>query len=345
MSDSLHILPSTDDVASLAQIRSLAQQTATQQTCLCLSDPGLSSSQIQNWFGPHVVLHTVQSRSPLMHCVKLYQLARRMKIGQQHALCWNPARFPASALPMLKLLDSFDSMITTPSKRELAYPGMTGHTVLKNSKQIFVSSDYLRTAHFPDSTVLSPIVAAPAPCQPDWNLRQQLGLSPSTTVMLSMGRLDSSCRLKEAVWITGILENLHQEIHLVLCGQGAQRRTLEQYRDQMLLRPRIHFTPPWCNHASLMQQADCLLVTADHSGRDWAILQAIQYELPVVASRSDGNEECVVHEQTGFIGGPSAGGLAKFIHQLMIQSDLLPPKRKESAENELIGQWAAVLNR
>ncbi|MCH2369033.1 MAG: glycosyltransferase [Pirellulales bacterium] len=324
MSDTLHILPSTNDFEALAQIRILARRSLTKHTCVCLHDPTANHVQLQQWMGANVILHTPTSRSFWMQASQLYRIGKTLRISPPQNLCWNPGRFSISALPLLTQLESWGSIITTPSKRELTFPCFAGNYALKKSKHLYVSSEYLKSEHFPNSEVLPPLVEDVFLGQPHLDLKKEYGLPESATLVVGAGRFDSFSRFKEAIWIMGILEHLHPDIHLVLLGTGEQAKILKNYRDQMVLRPRIHFLDPWCEPTSLIHQADCLLVTADHSGQDWGCQQAVHLNIPVVASRSDGNLECITHNENGFIGGPAAGGLAKYIHQLITETNLFP---------------------
>ena len=343
MPETLHILPSTNDFEALAQIRILARHSPTKHTCVCLQDPTTNHAQLQQWMGANVSIQTPASRSLWMQASQLYRIGKTLPVSNPSNLCWNPGRFSISALQLLTQLESCNSIITTPSKRELTYPCFAGNYALKNSRHLYVSSEYLKVEHFPNSEVLSPLVEDAFAEQPSIDLKKEYGLPESATVVVGIGRFDSFSRFKETIWIMGILEHLHQDIHLVLFGTGEQAEILKSYRDQMVLRPRIHFLEPWCEPTSVIHQADCLLVTADHSGQDWGSQQAIHLNVPVVASRSDGNLECITHKKNGFIGGPAGGGLAKYIHQLITESNLLPVS--DSAQNHSSKQCWDTWNR
>ena len=332
MSNVFHILSSTSELDALAQIRIFAHRSQSKHVCVCLEDPQSNHPSLQNWLGKNVTLHAPTSPSPWIQAFQLYRHGRAINRSSDFGLCWDPGRFSMAGLALLSQLKGWSSIITTPSKRELAFPGITGQRVLQGSKQIYVSSEYLQNQHFHDSVVLSPLVDTNLPESSQLDLRSQFDLPQDAQVILSLGRFDSYSRLKESIWIMGILEHLHPNIHLILCGTGPQKRILECYRDQMVLRPRVHFLEPWIELAAALQQSDCLLVPADHSGRDWAIQQAIQLNLPVVASRSDGNLESIAHQDHGFIGGPSAGGLARLIHQLMIDPALCSEDKPEGSK-------------
>ena len=318
MSDVLHILSSTSELDALTQIRTFAHRSQSKHVCICLEDAQSNLQPLENWMGENVTLHAPTSPSPWIQAYQLHRLGRTSFPSSEFGMCWDPGRFSMAALALLSQLKGWNSIITTPSKRELAFPGFVGQKVLKGSNQIYVSSEYLQNQHFRDSLVLRPLVETNFSESCPLDLKGRFNLPQDAQVILSLGRFDSYSRLKESIWIMGILEHLHPNIHLILCGTGPQKTILENYRDQMVLRPRVHFLDPWIELTAVLQQSDCLLVPADHSGRDWAIQQAIQLNLPVIASRSDGNQESIIHQENGFIGGPSAGGLARLIHQQII---------------------------
>ena len=74
MSDTLHILPSTNDFEALAQIRILARRSLTKHTCVCLHDPTANHVQLQQGMGANVILHTPTSRSFWMQASQLYRI-------------------------------------------------------------------------------------------------------------------------------------------------------------------------------------------------------------------------------------------------------------------------------
>ncbi len=351
MMPALHIVPSTSDFGALAQIREVANQTDQGRHVICLRDEANCLQEVQTWLGPQVTIQAPRSRSSWARALQLIQLVRQSGKRDQPLVCWNPARYDMSSVPLLKMFKQWQTVITTPSKRELAYPSFVGAQILKSSTQIYVSSKYLQS-QIPKSQLALPWLGeSPEPSpQADFqtkhsiDLKEHFGLSPSSKVLMCLGRNDSFCRLKEAIWIIGILEHLHSDVHLVICGVGPQTDRLRMVADQMVLRPRIHFLSPWLPINDLLTQTECLLVTADHSGQDWSIQKAIEQQVPVVASRSDGNMECINHQVNGFIGGPDAGGLAKYIHQLLIEPMIYPDRQVAILDTPTREPWESVFN-
>ena len=351
MTPPLHIVPSTSDFGTLAQIREVASQTDQVSRVVCLRDEANCLQEVQTWLGTQVTILAPGSRSTWARALQLFQLVRQSGKRDQSLICWNPGRYDMSSVPLLRIFKQWRTVITTPSKRELAYPGFVGTQILKGSTQIYVSSKYLQS-QFPNSQLALPWLnnsrepshQAELPKKGSIDLKEHFGLSPSSKVLMCLGRNDSFCRLKEAIWIIGILEHLHSDVHLVICGVGPQTDRLRMVADQMVLRPRIHFLSPWLPINDLLAQTQCLLVTADHSGQDWSIQKAIEQRVPVVASRSDGNMECINHQVNGFIGGPDAGGLAKHIHQLLIEPMVYPNRQPARLETPTIESWESVFN-
>ena len=339
MSEVLHILASTSELDALIQIRTFAHRSQSKHVCICLEDAQSNLQSLRNWMGENVTLYAPTSPSSWIQAFQLYRLGRTSYHSSEFGMCWDPAKFSLAGLALLSQLKGWNSIITTPSKRELAFPGFVGQKVLKGSDQIYVSSEHLQNQHFRNSIVLSPLVETNLSESCSLNLKSQLNLPEDAQVILSLGQFESYSRLKESIWIMGILEHLHPNIHLILCGTGPQRTILENYRDQMVLRPRVHFLDPWNELTAVLQQSDCLLVPADHSGKDWAVQQAIQLNLPVVASRSDGNQESIVHQENGLIGGPSAGGLARLIHQQIIDPTLFSGHRQTDSNILSEAMW------
>ena len=322
----LHVVPSTTEFDALIQIRTAARFSSEPIDVICLEDVTNNLEALQQWIGSNAIVTAPRSQSPWLRTVQLVQLTRRFDRNNT-VTCWDPAKFGLEALPMLRRFRNLQTVITTPSKRNLTYPGVVGNFMYQQSHSVSVSSRFLES-QIPNSQFV-PSLLLPID-SPDVNetleLRTEFNLSNSSQIILCLGNNESFVRIKEAIWIVGILEHLHQDIHLVICGDGSQTDILRQYADHMVLRPRIHFLTPWIEPASLFPQIQCLLVTADHQGKDWGLQQAIQQQVAVVASRSDGNNECIQHEQNGFLGGPDAGGLAKYIHQILLEPTVFPDR-------------------
>ena len=225
----------------------VASQTDQVSRVVCLRDEANCLQEVRPGLGLRSPYWLPVSRSTWARALQLFQLVRQSGKRDQSLICWN-RRYDVSSVPLLRIFKQWRTVITTPSKRELAYPGFVGTQILKGSTQIYVSSKYLQS-QFPNSQLALPWLnnsrepshQAELPKKGSIDLKEHFGLSPSSKVIDVSGTKRLLCRLKEAIWIIGILEHLHSDVHLVICGVGPQTDRLRMVADQMVLRPRIHF--------------------------------------------------------------------------------------------------------
>lgn len=90
---------------------------------------------------------------------------------------------------------------------------------------------------------------------------------------------------------------------LTIVGDGPQRQPLEKLAEQLEIRNRLRFVGWKKNHelAAEYQQANLFLYPSRHEGMPNAVLEAMASGLPVIASDIAGNEELIVHGETGLL--------------------------------------------
>ncbi|HET6846166.1 MAG TPA: glycosyltransferase family 4 protein, partial [Anaerolineales bacterium] len=91
-----------------------------------------------------------------------------------------------------------------------------------------------------------------------------------------------------------------------IAGDGPQLEALRQAVSIKRLDDRIHFLG-WLNAEALRreyQTASLFIFPSRHEGMPNAVLEAMASGLPVIATRIAGNEELVLHEETGLLVPP-----------------------------------------
>jgi glycosyltransferase involved in cell wall biosynthesis len=89
----------------------------------------------------------------------------------------------------------------------------------------------------------------------------------------------------------------------VIAGDGSFRPEFEILCRELGISERVHL-PGWQSKEQLTQQyqrANLFVFPSRHEGMPNAVLEAMASGLPVVASRIAGNEELVVHNETGML--------------------------------------------
>jgi glycosyltransferase involved in cell wall biosynthesis len=150
-----------------------------------------------------------------------------------------------------------------------------------------------------------------------------LGLPPGTRVVGLVGRLWSQKRVKDAIWVADLLKVVRDDLHLLIIGDGPERERLVRYRDQVLIRDKVHFLGHRNDVAHLLPHFDVLLSTSGYEGQSNAILEAMAAGRPVVATNIPGTRDLVVDGQTGYFAplGDRAT-MAKHINRLLDDPDL-----------------------
>jgi glycosyltransferase involved in cell wall biosynthesis len=113
------------------------------------------------------------------------------------------------------------------------------------------------------------------------------------------------------------------EAMFVLAGEGPERAKLEAQAGELGVSKRVLFLGYRQDVPELLACCDLFVLPSLFEGLPLSILEAMAAGKPVVASSIGGNDEAVVHEETGLLvplGDPAA--LAGAIHRVLSNSDL-----------------------
>ena len=102
-----------------------------------------------------------------------------------------------------------------------------------------------------------------------------------------------------------------------IIGDGPYRTQIEQYIEEKGLKDKIILTGFRNNIAAIIKQLDCLLFTSNSEGLGTSILDAMACNIPVVATRTGGIPEIVLHDNTGLLAPvKNAEELAECLHKI-----------------------------
>jgi glycosyltransferase involved in cell wall biosynthesis len=156
---------------------------------------------------------------------------------------------------------------------------------------------------------------------PRTNRRQllaQLGIPDGSRVVGLIGALERRKRVKDAIWAADLLKVIRDDVHLLIFGDGPERQRLERFRDNVLIRDKVHFLgnrgdlPCWLPHF------DVLWSTGDREGHSNAILEAMAAGVPVVATDIPGTRDLITHDTTGYLVRVGhRAGFTRFTNQLL----------------------------
>lgn len=149
--------------------------------------------------------------------------------------------------------------------------------------------------------------------------RETLGLPPGSRVFLCVGNLVEVKNHELLVRVfSGLSAQCEGPLHLVICGDGPLRATLEDLCLSLKVAAQVHFMGkvPREELADLYALADLFIHTSMSEGFGNVIPEAFLHRLPVVASPVGIAPELVRHGENGFL--PELGDLDSWIHYLIL---------------------------
>lgn len=127
---------------------------------------------------------------------------------------------------------------------------------------------------------------------PEWyKKRMELGIKATDIVLISAGRLDAN--KNNEVLIKAVKRTNNPKIHLILCGEGEERKKLEQLSVQLEIEKNIHIVGNCAEMEKMYQTADIFVMSSFREGLSRAIMEAMASGLPCIVSKIRGNVDLV----------------------------------------------------
>ncbi|HEY5570147.1 MAG TPA: glycosyltransferase, partial [Bacteroidales bacterium] len=143
------------------------------------------------------------------------------------------------------------------------------------------------TAHWVDS------VFAPS----EMHKKEVFGVDKKVPVLLFVGRISDEKGVRELPRIYKAIRQKHPDVRLVVVGQGPAKRQLQEEL------PEASYYD-WIEHTMLPEiysSADLLLFPSRFDTFSCVVLESLSCGLPVVAYRTKGPKDIIVHEENGFL--------------------------------------------
>jgi glycosyltransferase involved in cell wall biosynthesis len=132
-------------------------------------------------------------------------------------------------------------------------------------------------------------------------LLRELQLPADARLIGVVGRLVPEKRVKDLIWAADLLRVLHDNLRLLIIGDGPLRTQLEQYARLASDLEHIQFLEERTDAWRIMPHFDALWNASENRGQSIAILEAMAAGVPVVASDTPMNREFVVEGETGYL--------------------------------------------
>lgn len=128
---------------------------------------------------------------------------------------------------------------------------------------------------------------------------ERLRLPPRAALVGAVGRLWKQKGYRDLIWAGELLRVAHQDVCLVIVGDGPEREMLLRYRDQVGASDAVRLVGHREDAVQLMTGFDLLWNGSLYEGQSNTILEAMALGIPVVASDIPGTRDIVQHDITG----------------------------------------------
>jgi glycosyltransferase involved in cell wall biosynthesis len=132
-------------------------------------------------------------------------------------------------------------------------------------------------------------------------LFNELRLPSGARLIGVVGRLWPQKRVKDLIWAADLVRVLHDNIRLVIIGDGPERASLEEFARGASDLEHIRFLGERGDVWRIMPHLDMLWQGSEYEGQPNSVMEAMACGVPVVASDIPGNRDLVVHGETGFL--------------------------------------------
>lgn len=119
------------------------------------------------------------------------------------------------------------------------------------------------------------------------------GVPSSTKVIVAVGRLDPQKGLVDLLEAFSNVVTKHNDVHLLLVGDGPERDRLARIVIDKGLTSRVHFAGWRPDVPRILKSAYCLALSSRWEGMPNVVLEAMAAGLPVVATRVEGVDDLV----------------------------------------------------
>lgn len=131
--------------------------------------------------------------------------------------------------------------------------------------------------------------------------RARLGFDAGDVVIAAVGRLAPQKRFDLLIEAVGLLVHRRPALRLVIAGEGAERGALQARIDRLGLDHTVRLIGHQPDVTGLHHAADLFVQSADYEGTPNAVLEAMAFEVPIVATDAGGTRELVREGVDGVI--------------------------------------------
>jgi glycosyltransferase involved in cell wall biosynthesis len=132
-------------------------------------------------------------------------------------------------------------------------------------------------------------------------VRHAFGLTSEEIAVVAVGRLEPEKRFDLLLRAFAPLAARRPELKLFIAGDGSSRQMLEAERERLGLGRASRLLGHVADPADVYQAADVFVQSADNEGTPNAVLEAMAFEVPIVATDAGGTRELIRHGEDGLV--------------------------------------------
>lgn len=138
----------------------------------------------------------------------------------------------------------------------------------------------------------------------DGRSRREFGIASGDVVVGAVGRFSAEKAFH--LLLSAVAELRHEQvpIHLLLIGDGPERRRLEDETVRLAIEPFVHFLGMQTEVQPLYALTDIFVLPSLHEAAPMTLLEAMACGCAVIATRRGGAPEMVEHGQSGLLVEP-----------------------------------------
>lgn len=145
--------------------------------------------------------------------------------------------------------------------------------------------------------------------------RKKFCLSEDDIVLISSGDLINRKNFETAIRAISSVQK--SNIHLLICGEGPEKETLQKLSKELGIENQIHFLGFREDLKYLLTISDIFLFTSKQEGLPRSLMEAMAVGLPCIVSKIRGNVDLIVDGYGGYLLDPlDFEGFAKAINIL-----------------------------
>ncbi|MGH8001007.1 MAG: glycosyltransferase family 4 protein [Brasilonema sp.] len=133
-------------------------------------------------------------------------------------------------------------------------------------------------------------------------VRQELGLSETSQILLTVGRLSSQKGYVDLIPVIAPIVHEFPDVKFIWVGDGEQRETLVKKVKAYGVEDHVLFLGYRCDVPKLLKSADFFVFpTHFEGGQSFALAEAMAYGLPIVTSDASGIPEVIENQVHGLL--------------------------------------------